>query len=372
MKIKILFPLILLAILLASCNKEEQTDQSAHLDSRPETITFPTLPDNNYQRPDVSSYTGERPNDQEISERGATISVPPGTNQLQAIIDGASWGDKIVLEAGTHYEDATVVINKRLTLSGQQGAVLSLGGTDAGFVGMYLYDAFKTRIEDLSIVNSGYAFIGIAVELTDLVEIYDNNMDGFTYSILLEEAWHAKVKDNIIVGFDASVESGGVGITVLNGDQIHLSGNAISINLFGIWACDHDGKARDNDVHHNLIGLILCKVPEGSFTGLFSDESTGGSVFPATNWEVKHNDAHHNVWGYLVIDGANNSSLHNNDASYNAFVDIELAAETNLLFGFTTPVSHNNTVNANGAYYIDCGDDNTVTNGTEAGVPCSL
>lgn len=99
-------------------------------------------------------------------------------------------------------------------------------------------------------------------------------------------------------------------------------------------------------------------LPSGGLTG---------AEFPATNWKCKNNQSTHNAWGYLVIDGASDNLLEDNDASDNAAYDMELTGDT-YRFGFLTPASVNNKVKA-GAYQNitikDCGIDNTVIGGTQ-------
>ncbi len=361
--------ILLVALCLTACVKEQEQPITSQVQDQPQQLTFPTMGEYDVQIPDVPAYTGPIYNDdqQTAEPRGQTIVVYPGTNQLQDIFNEASWDDKILLMPGTHHEDETLVINRRLWVQGQNGAVLSLGGV----LGLYVYGAHKTLIQNVEIVNAGTSVFGVAAEDTDQFKMKDNHLSGFTATILLDQTWKAKIVDNTVVGVSNIPDGPNFGITLLNGDKSDISGNDVSSNVFGIWACDEDGKAFDNVLHGNLIGLILCKVPAGNFSAIFSG-GTGGSENPATNWNVRQNDSHYNIWGYLVVDGANNNRLKHNEAHDNAFVDLELAGETNLLFGFTTPTSHDNEVDAGTMYYIECGVDNEVVNGIEAGVPCSL
>jgi parallel beta-helix repeat protein len=355
-------------VLLFSCNKQEDTQTNATPSpDYAKHFNFDRLKNIQFQLPEVPAYTGVdlEDEDDESAAIRATHEVAPGHNQLQGIIDNASAGDKIVLLEGLHTEDETIVINRRIRLEGEDGAVLSLGGV----VGIFVIDARKTSIKNLEITNAGTAYFGVAVESTNLFDMQNNVLTGFAYSVVLEDAWKLKVKGNTIVG--AGAANGALGITVVNGNRAEVSDNTVSNNQFGIWACDRDGKAEDNVMYGNLIGLILCKVPAGSFSTIFSS-GTGGAEHSATNWKVEDNLSHDNVWGYMVIDGAKDNTLEDNEGYNNAFVDIELLGETNQLFGFFTPTSEGNEVDANGLNYIDCGLDNEVENGVEANLPCSI
>ncbi len=69
--------------------------------------------------------------------------------------------------------------------------------------------------------------------------------------------------------------------------------------------------------------------------------------------------------GYLVIDGANNNFLKDNNASNNGTYDIELTGDT-FRFGFHTSKSFENKVVAGKFQNIrikNCGENNTVKGG---------
>ncbi len=353
MNMKNLFLFVILSAMIIGCSKNE-TQQELQVEQRLTTIQLPTLAGVDFDRPEVPIYLG----DTSVESRGIT-TVAPGTNQLQAIINNAKNNETIKLLAGTHTEDVTLVINHKIKLIGEPGAVLSLGD----FIGLLVTTANGTKISDLEIENNGGSVIGIGVENSDHVEIKDNVMSGFDWSIALEQANHAKVKSNSIVGAGA-----GVGITVVNGDFVHISGNNVSVGVFGIWACDRKGTCINNTTTNNLMGVILCKVPEGS---LPLGTGTGGSEFPGNEWHIINNTSTDNVWGYIAVDGAHDNILSNNEGGNNA-IDMELAQSTNNFFGFFTPTSANNTVNIGGGNItvIDCGVDNVVNGGTPLPGPC--
>ncbi len=354
MKIKNLFFAALLGILFVGCSKKEDQSPQKVVD-RPQRIELRTMKGMEFVRPEVPPYTGS-----EIESRGVTV-VPPGTNQLQAIINNAGNGETIRLLAGTHTEDATLVINHKVKLTGDAGAVLSLGG----FIGVLVTGANGTSISNIELLNAGGSIIGIGVENSSLVSITGNGFSGFTHSIALEQANHAKVTGNTIAGTGA-----GFGVTVINGDFVLVSGNNISANYFGIWACDRKGTAVNNNTHGNVIGIILCKVPAGGFP---LGTGTGGAEFSCNEWNVSNNNASGNIWGYLIIDGSFENILSNNTGSDN-LIDMELAGDTNLTFGFFTPTSENNTVNVGGSGMdvIDCGVDNVVHGTTPLPGPCTI
>jgi hypothetical protein len=161
---------------------------------------------------------------------------------------------------------------------------------------------------------------------------------------------------------------------VINGINARIEGNDVSGAIFGVWCCDKNGIYQQNYTHGNLIGMILCKVPENGI--LLPSGNFTGAALAATNWKCKNNQSDNNAYGYLVIDGARDNLLENNAAGNNAAYDMELTGDT-YRFGFLTPASVNNTVKA-GAYQNitikDCGINNKVTGGIQVDTnldPCN-
>ncbi len=342
-------------ILLFGCSKTEQP--SPEKATRPQKIQLQTMEGMEFTRPVVPVYLG----DEAVESRGVT-TVSPGTNQLQAIINNAANNETIRLLPGTHTEDATLVINHKVKLTGDAGAVLSLGG----FIGVLVSGANGAQVTDLDIVNNGGSFMAIGVENSNQVQIKGNAISGFAYSVVLEQANHAKVLNNTIAGTGV-----GDGVVVINGDYANVSGNNVSNAFFGIWACDRNGTCINNNVQNSVIGIIACNVPPGSFP---LGTGTGGAEMPANNWNISNNYASGNVWGYMVIDGSFENTLSNNATGGNV-IDMELVGPTTVLFfPLVTPTSHDNTVNVGGSGMdvIDCGVDNVVHGTTPLAGPCSI
>ena len=345
----------LFGILVFGCSNNEVL--SPQLATRPQEIKLPTWEGIEFIRPDVPPYDGHDATG--IESRGIT-TVPPGTNQLQAIINSAANNETIQLLPGTHTEEATLVINHKVKLTGAPGAVLSLGG----LVGLLVTGANGTQVTNLAIVNNAESVLAVLVENSSQVQIKVNEISGFAFSVALDEANHGSVTNNSIVGTGQ-----GHGIVVINGDFANVSGNLVSNNFFGIWACDRQGTCINNTLQDNFIGVILCKATAVDFPAGITE----GSEMPGNNWLITNNTATGNAWGYLVIDGAFENTLSNNTGDGNV-TDMELAGETNLLFGIFTPTSVNNTVNVGGSNMdvIDCGLNNVVHGTTPLAGPCSI
>lgn len=314
-----------------------------------------------------------------------SITIPANSvDALAAALDNICTGGTIWLAPGLHTENAGVVIGKRVNIKGQEGAVLKIQATslvdfsEAIDVALHFKYATNSKLENIDILpTTAIGGTAILLENSGGTTVNKCHLHDFQWSILVEKSPGVKITNNVVVASTAW-QTGAIpeadGIVVINGHGAQIKGNEVSGALFGIWPCDKDGKCQDNYTHHNYIGVILCKVPANSFV-LPSGEATG-AIFPCTHWTVTNNNSEHNFTaGYIVIDGANNNKLTNNNASGNGTYGIELVGDS-YRFGFLTPFSHDNVVHAGSYQNItikDCGQNNTVYGGVEVDIeadPC--
>ena len=355
--IKLIWALSIMIIMAGCSNDQIQNEISPETKSK---VKLPSFENIDFKLPEVPNYF----EDYSSGNRNVKIvNVNPGNNQLQNIIDNAPPGTSIILQEGAYIEDNPIVINHNVRLEGKGDVVLSLGGV----VGIVILNANNVRIKNISLENLGSSVLGVAVENSEKFEFSGNSMTGFLLSIILEHANSARIHNNYINGINTS---GGLGVVAMNGEKIIIEGNEVNGNLFGLFLTDKNGLCIQNQVENNSFGIILCKIAEGAFAPFFSSGS-GGSDFSCEDWTVVGNKANNNIWGYIVIDGANNNQLANNSGMNNVFIDMELAGETVNLFGFPVPGSFNNKVNAGKLNYLDCGVNNSVNSGVQSDLPCS-
>lgn len=311
-------------------------------------------------------------------ESRTQVTLPAGSvDGLAAAIAAAGPNGTVIVQAGTHYLNSTVEIPHRVTIKGQPGAVIIadvpalLTANAVLEPAFYINGGAKTVIEGLDIrAANDPAGTAVLVFNADQVTLRNNSFTNFQFTILVEQSDQATIRNNNITSTFtwATVSFYSVhGIVIINGKKAQVRDNTVSQAIFGIWACDQDGLAIGNEMFANLLGLVLCKVPPGSFP--LPNGTFAGADLPATKWTVTNNNAHSNFeTGYVVIDGANNCMLSNNSASNNAAYDIELTGDT-WRFGFLAPASYNNQVNVGGANSAmsvkDCGNNNTVNGGTQ-------
>jgi len=294
------------------------------------------------------------------------VHLPAGSmDGLAAAIAAAGPGGEVVLDAGSHTESGTVLVPHTVTLRGQGSAVLTVDTAPGPVVdpALHVLNADRVEIWNLQIHPAGaVGGTAILLEGADHAIVSGNRIYDHQISVLVEKSNHVEIALNLIEASPAW-QTGEVGechgVVVMNGRFADVHGNNISQALFGAWLCDGKGKAWENVLSGNFIGLILCKVPEASVV-LPSGEATG-SQFPATAWQVHNNVAKNNFDdGYLVIDGANRNHMANNGAFGNGSYDLELTGDT-YRFGFLTPAARNNVVTV-GEYKSlrvkDCGIDN--------------
>lgn len=312
----------------------------------------------------------------------AFVVLPAGSaDDLVNAILSAGEGGVVILKSGMHTESGTVEVPFGVRIVGEPGAVLKVttSSSAAGVIdpALHILNADHTLIWGLEIqpstANTGGT--AILIENSKHAVIAKNMISGHQFSILIEQGDHARLwKNEIVTTSEAAVGITKHGIVVINGDHVHIVGNAVSNSFFGVWACDTRGKYMFNKTEGNYIGLILCKVPANNYE--LPGGNKIGAEYSGNEWFVANNQSMNNAnVGYIVIDGANNNRLVNNEASGNGTYDIELVGDS-FRFGFLTPFSFENKVVAGKFKTIsikDCGTDNTVIGGQQIDIgsdPC--
>ena len=314
---------------------------------------------------------------------GQFIVVPAGSNNalVKAITD-AGEGGIVYLRAGLHTETSNITIKQRVVLIGENGAVLKIKSktnptpTETTSAALHVQNAPRTLIQNIDIQPiEGNGGAAILMENSHQSAMMFCTVSKHQYGLMVEKSDQLTIMKNKITvadGWQTGALATAFGITIINGTSAYVADNVVSNAIFGIWACDRYGTCIRNSATGNLIGIILCNVPKEVI--LPSGEVTG-SKFPGANWKVRDNISTDNFdAGYLVIDGANNNILENNQAARNGTYDIELTGDT-YRFGFLTPLSRNNTVRALAGQIVkNCGVNYTVIGGNlvnNATDPCN-
>jgi nitrous oxidase accessory protein NosD len=310
----------------------------------------------------------------ELAKKGKTVELPGGSNDaLAAAIAAAGKNGTVKVKAGSHTESQTVTITQRVKIIGESGAVFEfdtqpLPPASEVEPGLHIKNADDVVIWGVEIrPKSSVGGTAILVEDSEDAIIGRNTIRDHQFSVMLEGGDEAEIYKNTMLastGWQTGNPPEVHGIVVINGKKVEIEKNDISNAFFGVWACDEKGEAERNTFHGNFIGLILCKVPANAFP--LPGGKLAGSALSAVAWKIEDNHSTGNFnAGYLVIDGANNNRLKNNNASNNGTYDIELAGDS-FRFGFLTPKSFDNKVVAGKYKNIlikDCGENNKVVGG---------
>ena len=387
MKVKIELCLCLFAsiLLYSSCQKDLAVQEPVQLSKTDESQYY--TPSKAYLD-NLDALTRHS----EVSNRAAScnwVEIPAGSiNALAQALNNVCAGGVIYLKTGVHTENNAITISKSVKIIGEAGAVLkvksSLTASDpvtgawAMNPALHILNAPRTAILDLDI-QSFPVDGSTAILLENSMEsaVIRCKIGKFQSAILVEKSDRVAIMRNTVVSTTAwqnGVFSSGESIVVINGKSAYISDNEVSDAVFGIWPCDKWGTVERNYTHGCFLGIILCKVPPGAY--ILPSGRGAGAEFASTSVKTLNNKSTDNQWGILVIDGANNSLLVNNELARNAAYDIELTTDT-YRFGFLTPMSFDNIVNAGSFQTVrikDCGRNNQVTGGVRVNTvtdPCN-
>jgi nitrous oxidase accessory protein NosD len=386
MKFKIALTLFV-ATLLCSCQKDILMQDDA-------AISTHQVDESQYFTPSAAYLAtldayGRKPESALRSADCYWTEIPAGsTNALAQAINSACEGGVIYLKSGVHTENLALTITKSVKIIGETGAVLKLKSslstvdTATGNVklkpSIHFLNAPRSLVQDLDIqvVDSDGA-TALLFENASESAVMRCKITKFQFAVVVEKSDRMVIMKNTIVASGAwqtGAVSDAESITIMNGKSVYVADNDISNALFGIWPCDKWGTCERNYTHGNLYGIVLCKVPP--YIVMPNGRITGAEN-SATDWKTRNNKSTDNLdTGILVIDGANNNIVENNELSRNTGYDIELTTDT-YRFGFLTPLAFNNTVNAGNYPNIrvkDCGRNNRITGGVRINTttdPCN-
>lgn len=341
-----------------------------------------TTPDDVVTPVDLSSLTRLERALRPPAARGAAnghspiVVVPAGSvDALAGAIAEAGPHGFVILSSGLHRESAMVEVSIPVVIKGEPGAVLESAiptwpaGNPVIQAALWVHNTEGAAIRDLEMRPAG-GLGGTAILLDGArsAAVLQDNIHDYQYGVLVYDSDHASIWSNRVSTTTAWQTNPAVpeahGIVVISGASAFVAQNRVSNALFGIWACDRDGIAYGNTVSANLVGLILCRVPAGSYP-LPSGEIVGASA-SAVRWLAQGNVCFGNfATGLLAIDGSNANRILSNDSHDNGGYAIELAGDS-YRFGFLTPASFDNLFVA-GAYpnvqVKNCGNGNRVIGG---------
>jgi parallel beta-helix repeat protein len=242
---------------------------------------------------------------------GATLVVSPDYDDkfIQAAINRASNGDRIIVKSGQYHENLNVTKNIVLIGldTGNGKPVVDAGGSGSAVV----ISADEVLFEGFKVTNSGRLWKDAGIKVTSKNNVIRNNdVTGNEYGIVLDGSANNNVVKNFVCQND-------VGISLYSSEKCTIMDNSACNNTFG--------------------GILLSK---------------------ASNNTIRNNNASLNQWAGIILGEGSNNSVTNNIARYNDNEGIWLlrsAANTirgnkvryNYIFGIRLFYSNRNAITSN-------------------------
>jgi parallel beta-helix repeat protein len=252
----------------------------------------------------------------------AVIKVPDDYATIQAAVDAANPGTKIVVKAsGSPYNEIVNINNTGIHLTTKGPVTLN---------GKFLVYANEVSIEGFIINIPSSNDAGIVATNVSGVRIRKNRITGggangsiLGMGIALYQSTGCSVKDNVVTAVNP------IGIQLFEANGNLIQGNHCSENLFGIViASGASNEVSGNNSSSNLrFGISLSQSSAGNvikknlcnrngLVGVQLHESTNNQIGPGNTANFNGN------YGITLYSDTSNNSVKNNDAHCNNNDDI--------------------------------------------------
>lgn len=371
MSVRVRLLLLLLSVALTGCAQKSPVAPVAGPSDEP---TIPTIDTSELDRLEKLAAQPDG-GVESFASHARRVNVPAGSvDAIEAAIAQAGDGGVVVLKRGVHTEHGTVTVDRRVAILGEPNTIVVSGaGLPSTAIPFPTTPAFHITADGAGISGlaiqpaSGDGSTAVLVEGAQNVLVFGNRITSYQVGVLVERGDRVRVWSNTIIAtslWQTGAIGDAYGIVVNNGVEASLLRNDISNALFGIWECDALGTCAFNTAHGNFLGIILCKVPAGSW--LTPGGTAVGASQSATKWLTVLNRTQDNfAYGILGIDGANQCLVASNLSTGNGVYDVEFAGDS-YRFGFLTPASFDNSFLA-GLYpqtiVKNCGINNRILGG---------
>lgn len=184
--------------------------------------------------------------------QAAEYRIHVSTNNIQALINNAEAGDRLVFSAGRYH--VNLIVNKSLILTGEPDAILD-GGNNGDVIRVR---APNVTIQGLRIENSGHDLTemnaGIFAEsVAENITIENNEFDGNGFGIWLRACKSPKVLNNRVHGVpEVRSQDRGNGIHLSSVSQGLVKGNEIWGTRDGIYIESSNNNILEANVLHDL------------------------------------------------------------------------------------------------------------------------
>ncbi|CAM3889362.1 nitrous oxide reductase family maturation protein NosD [Mesobacillus thioparans] len=254
---------------------------------------------------------------------------------IQNAIDQAAAGDTLTISQGTYKEN--IVINKRIALIGEHGAIID-GGGKGNVIEVLVSDVI---VKGLRIQNSGSGQedSGIFIKKADGNIIENNSLNNVHNGIYIANSKDNQIVKNSISSYESHFSKRGNGIHMFKGgghllkeneitavqdgiyydftEQIKVTGNHVSDSRYGMHFMFSKGvSAGRNHIEKNVTGFMVMdssdiKFIENRVTDHFHFRGFGILIYETKNILVERNEILRNSTG-LSLENGENISINKN------------------------------------------------------------
>lgn len=249
----------------------------------------------------------------------AIVTVPDDFPTIQAAVDAAAPGTRIVVENGTYTEEVSVFTDNITIVAEHEGKAHVIGGF--GFGGVT-----KGSVQGFDITG------GVFLEVCTKVVVKDNEVkDGF--GIILFGSVDCEVKDNEIHDTVDGIIVGPDNIAVYFGEKNLVKDNTVKSSIGGILVyggIDGEETSGKNVINDNLVtlnqfGIVLVASNDNEFKNNRSNSNlVVGIAFIRSDDNTLGPDNKTNNNGQIgiaLVDDSDNNTVRKNQAQGNGFCD---------------------------------------------------
>jgi len=212
-------------------------------------------------------------------------------SDLAKFIQEADSGATILLEPRTYYVHE-LLIDKPLTIDGQNSAVLDIGGDGYGLIVM----GEDITLQNFEIKNSGFGFMddfaAILVEDSRNILIKNLTITNNFFGIFVAKSEKVEVSNNKIISNAERQTTSGNGVHIWYSKDVEVHQNEITGHRDGIYLEFVEGSMiTGNNVYSNIrYGLHFMYSDDCSYIGNeFRDNISGVAVMYTKNVIMRHN-----------------------------------------------------------------------------------
>jgi len=157
------------------------------------------------------------------------------TKSIKAAVEQAKNGDSIIVKSGIYKEHDIIVLNKSITIIGEDYPVVD--GEMKGSI--FSVQANKFAIKGLNIINVGSSYINefaaILISNSKDFQIKNNKLENVFFGILIEKSSNGLIADNIISSHAKEEANSGNGIHLWHSQNMTISNNQVTKMRDGIY-----------------------------------------------------------------------------------------------------------------------------------------